>query len=70
MHKRPVVGVDNEDVVLSGRQLHKAVFALGRAYGIVVSSGCGVPAFNSNTRRRSVRRIENGTRNGAGFSLA
>jgi hypothetical protein len=70
MHKRSVLGVDNEDVVLSGRQLRKGVFALGRAYGLVVSSGFGVPAFNTNTRRRCVRRVENGTRNGAGFSLA
>jgi hypothetical protein len=33
-------------------------------------AGFGVPAFNTNTRRRSVRRAENGTRIGAGFSLA
>jgi hypothetical protein len=70
VHKRSVFGVDNEDVVLSGRQLRKSVAAHGRAYGLVVSSGFGIPAFHANTRRWSVRRVENGTRNGAGFSLA
>src|ERR1700686_5013763 len=70
MHKRPVLGVENEDGVLSGRQLGKSVAAHGRAYGLVVSSGFGIPAFNANTRRWSVRRVENGTRNGAGLGLA